>query len=200
MNTNQWPEATFRVKVRLKTGFHGNTYGHNGAYGITVGGEYKMPPHRYQEMPKGGLESAVMMRPEPKAQASYPEIPEGFIPHDGGPCPVAEDVLIEAVFRDGETGKARPKVLHWKHYGRVSDIIAYKPERDPLFKVEAGRYYITASGERVGPMRRLIGGMFDLGWHDARLWSGSGEAKGRTPSDAILCLAADQTSSAGGTK
>lgn len=32
-------------------------------------------------------------------------LPEGFIPHDGGPCPVGADVRLEVVYRDGTRGR-----------------------------------------------------------------------------------------------
>lgn len=60
------------------------------------------------------------------------EIPEGFIAHDGGKCPVAGNVVIRPFYR----GPADPKkgVLRsigeawrftWHHDGEEDDIIAY---------------------------------------------------------------------------
>lgn len=67
------------------------------------------------------------------------DIPEGWIAHDGGPCPVPLDS------RPGVMGFARnsdkpywykagliPACEHdWRHCGRATDIIAYKPEPTP---------------------------------------------------------------------
>jgi hypothetical protein len=56
------------------------------------------------------------------------EIAEGWIAHDGGPCPVNEGSLPKIMLRDGKTGFILGCALIWEHDGRGDDIIAYKPE------------------------------------------------------------------------
>ena len=60
------------------------------------------------------------------------EIPEGFIAHDGGPCPVDYDVAITPYYRgpvDHTLGVRRsfgPAIkFAWQHDGQDDDIIAY---------------------------------------------------------------------------
>ena len=66
------------------------------------------------------------------------ELPEGFIPHDGGPCPVPLDSMVEIVWGDGLTFSGRsavgftiwPENWNWHLSGvpMSERIIAYKPE------------------------------------------------------------------------
>ena len=60
------------------------------------------------------------------------EIPEGFIAHDGGPCPIDETLFVRPFYR----GPANPEkgILRaygmalqfaWHHDGEEDDIIAY---------------------------------------------------------------------------
>lgn len=58
------------------------------------------------------------------------ELPEGFIPHDGGPCPV-DGGHPTVMFRDGRTHRfrlIRASEPYWSHIGDPDDIIAYRPE------------------------------------------------------------------------
>jgi hypothetical protein len=57
------------------------------------------------------------------------DLPEGFIPHDGGPCPVSKTVAVPVIIRAGIHGVVTPHAIGWE-WGSPpsSDIIAYKPE------------------------------------------------------------------------
>ena len=73
---------------------------------------------------------------------SEQQIAEGWLPHDGGPCPVPLDSYPDVMMQDGEiyhmnlagfwvasrwTGKRGPRQT-----GRLPQrIIAYKPEQNP---------------------------------------------------------------------
>jgi hypothetical protein len=56
------------------------------------------------------------------------EIAEGWIAHDGGPCPVNEGSAPEVMLRNRRTGVVIAICLAWEHDGRGDDIIAFKPE------------------------------------------------------------------------
>lgn len=63
------------------------------------------------------------------------QIAEGWIEHDGGPCPVAMHIEITPLYRDKEDprkGMRRPfgyaGAFDWAHDGEDDDIIAYRPE------------------------------------------------------------------------
>jgi len=69
---------------------------------------------------------------------SEQQIAEGWLPHDGGPCPVDYDsrpsVLIAGFTRphDASGDKARDYVwMHATHVPHAARIIAYKPEPKP---------------------------------------------------------------------
>jgi hypothetical protein len=87
-----------------------------------------------------------------KVQIPTSTIPEGFIPWHGGECPVAEGTKVETMLRNGE-----PWVLEnaenffWLHED-ADDIIGYRVHKPADFRLEAGKFYVTASGERVGPV------------------------------------------------
>lgn len=62
---------------------------------------------------------------------------EGWIEHDGGPCPVPLDSRVRVMFRDGVTPLNIARLWTvgfdwWRHEETVlrphTDIIAYKPE------------------------------------------------------------------------
>ena len=163
---SQSPESIFRVNVRVKK-------------------------HKTQGQMLADFSEAVI------AKRALPPIPQGFIPHDGGHCPVAEGTAVRVVYRDGKLpaffrqGKSQEG---WMHCSKPNDIIAYRPQRGPDFNVEAGKFYITASGERVGPM---IGAVYK--WINGRFsnsdpeWENNGSRRRNTDSD-LLALAADQAS------
>jgi hypothetical protein len=46
--------------------------------------------------------------------------------HDGGPCPVPGDRLVEIKYRAGVTGVAKACNRFWGHHSEGSDIVAYK--------------------------------------------------------------------------
>lgn len=56
-----------------------------------------------------------------------------WIPHDGGPCPVAPETMVELRFRTGEEHISEPRagMWMWQHSGRPSDIIAYRIAKEP---------------------------------------------------------------------
>ena len=69
------------------------------------------------------------------------EIPEGYIPHDGGPCPVPLDSKPGVVFADGcvlDAGENNALVWSdygsdwWRHEATIPgyNIIAYLPDLD----------------------------------------------------------------------
>jgi hypothetical protein len=94
-----------------------------------------------------------------KVQIPTSTIPEGFIPWHGGECPV-QGGRVSAVFRRGgaPTNKFNSGAFRWSHEGnRPDDIIAYRIHKPADFRLEAGKFYVTASGERVGPMRHNFG-------------------------------------------
>ena len=187
---SQSPEGIFRVNVRLKK-------------------------HKTQGQMLADFSEAVIAKRQaenlalpPPPEGFFPYcfetggpvyiIPQGFIPHDGGPRPVADGTKGAILCR----GKEKPYLytpsrldsVHWDHGGCEYDIIAYRIERSPDFKVEAGKFYITASGERVGPM---IGAVYK--WINGRFsnsdpeWENNGSRRRNTDSD-LLALAADQAS------
>ena len=70
---------------------------------------------------------------------TLPDLPEGFVAHDGGPCPVEWDSRPGVIFRDGYRQKVGevmagqwvfpdhgPDLWQWARHG-PADIIAYRP-------------------------------------------------------------------------
>ena len=58
------------------------------------------------------------------------QIADGWIEHDGGPCPVPLDSRPRILFKVGEpygSGRVRATCWVWGGYGRAA-IIAYRPE------------------------------------------------------------------------
>jgi hypothetical protein len=96
-----------------------------------------------------------------KVQIPTSTLPEGFIPWHGGECPVAEGTAGEVLLRnatkvqDDDIGSG----FFWAHdeFADPTDIIGYRIHKPADFRLEAGKFYVTASGERVGPMRRNPG-------------------------------------------
>jgi hypothetical protein len=57
-------------------------------------------------------------------------LPEGFVPHDGGPCPIQGVVGIEVIIRAGIRGIVLPQAIGWdwsECAGEGGQIIAYRP-------------------------------------------------------------------------
>ncbi len=143
-----------------------------------------------------GVEPATCKEGLPVAT---PTIPEGFIPWPGGECPVSNTTLTQVELRDKETTRKLKLDYRWewkKGSQEPNDIIGYRPAKPDNFRLEAGKFYVTASGERVGPMRIYDAGagLFDLSYDDDRLWLSEGSASGG-PRDDILALAANQENS-----
>lgn len=64
------------------------------------------------------------------------ELPDGWIKHDGGPCPVDQGSRPSIMFPDGLTldtaaYNSFAGDLRWSRRGMPTDIIAYKPEPKP---------------------------------------------------------------------
>lgn len=51
----------------------------------------------------------------------------GWIPWDGGECPVDGDTKVDVRFRDGHEWALYSDELRWVHTGAMGDIIAYRP-------------------------------------------------------------------------
>ncbi len=130
-----------------------------------------------------------------KVQIPTSTIPEGFIPWHGGECPVAEGTKVETMLRNGE-----PWVLEnaenffWLHED-ADDIIGYRIHKPADFRLEAGKYYIDARGERTRLVRGLTAPMPGL-FHDggARVWKADGTAHTVGDPD-ILALSSNQENS-----
>ena len=71
--------------------------------------------------------------------APQPPLPssDGWIPHDGGPCPVGMETRVKIRFRIGSEDEEVAGVYDWFHRSTVGDIIAYKPEPSPTPSVAA---------------------------------------------------------------
>ena len=191
MSAPQSPEGIFRVNVRVKK-------------------------HKTQGQMLADFSEAVIAKRQaenlalpPPPEGFFPYcfetggpvyiIPQGFIPHDGGPRPVADGTKGAILCR----GKEKPYLytpsrldsVHWDHGGCEYDIIAYRIERSPDFNVEAGKFYITASGERVGPML-CKPDYCQVRPNHKGFWNLRGDALVKDAGWAtdILALAADQTS------
>lgn len=54
------------------------------------------------------------------------QIADGWIEHDGGPCPVPPGSAPTVRLRSGSEGIQVACCLVWEHDGRSDDIIAYK--------------------------------------------------------------------------
>jgi hypothetical protein len=98
-----------------------------------------------------------------------PVIPEGFIPWHGGECPVAGDTTVEVKLRNGVSFTGKARYLFWSRDGSIIGIIAYRVHKPADFRLEAGKFYVTASGERVGPMRHSSGA-YGSTYHDSDDW------------------------------
>jgi hypothetical protein len=60
-------------------------------------------------------------------------VPDGFILHDGGECPVFPDQYVEMLVRTGEglgsSGIIKAKLQHWEdseHEGGYGAVVAYR--------------------------------------------------------------------------
>jgi hypothetical protein len=146
-------------------------------------------------------QSAAFMTPAEsnlqKVQIPTSTIPEGFIPWHGGECPVAEGTVVEVIYRDGERRMCDgflPSV-DWDRDEPPFDIIAYRIHKPADFRLEAGKYYIDARGERTRLVRGLTAPMPGL-FHDggARAWKADGTARTAGDPD-ILALSSNQENS-----
>jgi hypothetical protein len=140
-----------------------------------------------------------------KVQIPTSALPEGFIPWHGGECPVAEGTAGEVLLRnatkvqDDDIGSG----LFWAHdeLADPTDIIGYRIHKPADFRLEAGKFYVTASGERVGPMRRnpgTYGREYQVSGDWGRWWWSNGKINflgSREPD--ILALSSNQENNHG---
>jgi hypothetical protein len=154
---------------------------------------------------KAGCE-AVRVKTESnlqKVQIPTSTLPEGFIPWHGGECPVAGGTVVDHVLRCRYVvHESAAKSLRWDHLNEddtriITDIIAYRIHKPADFRLEAGRFYVTANGERVGPMRvnSFNKSLFEVSAHDPRLWKKNGEPRHGWAE--ILALSSNQENSDG---
>jgi hypothetical protein len=61
-----------------------------------------------------------------KANTTEPSSQDGWIKHDGSPCPVAGDQLVELRLRNGDTLTDDAQAWLWGHDGVEYDIVAYR--------------------------------------------------------------------------
>jgi hypothetical protein len=106
-----------------------------------------------------------------KVQIPTSTIPKGFIPWRGGKCPVASGTVVSVRFRSQVTSReVEARHVGWDGSGRGPwGIIAYRIHKPADFRLEAGKFYVTASGERVGPMRHSSGA-YGSTYHDSGDW------------------------------
>lgn len=170
--------------------------------------ESENEPGSVQIYPESALtEAAEAVRVKGvEPSSTVPIIPHGFIPWPGGECPVAEGAVGEIIVRRGKRiGGSNYDLasLEWRHGAgslpTSEDIIAYRIHTPADFRLEAGKYYITASGERVGPMKplRATGLFVAKGFEDDRCHRASSVSGRVVPAwdiakHDLLALAADQ--------
>jgi hypothetical protein len=72
-------------------------------------------------------------------------IPEGYIEHDGGECPVAPDQFVNCIIRTseglGHSQITRARLHEWassKHPGGIGAVVAYKTFDGPVHHEQAG--------------------------------------------------------------
>lgn len=54
-----------------------------------------------------------------------------WIKHDGGPCPVAPETMVDVKTNDGRDMSRCAGWFEWKHVGGYGDIIAYRIAKEP---------------------------------------------------------------------
>ncbi len=131
---------------------------------------------------KGALEAAEAVRVKaepikgnytvdlPRSFTITPTIPEGFIPWHGGECPVASGTMVKCMLVNEVINSLIDAInMRWSRIGSPGDIIAYRIHKPADFRLEAGKFYVTASGERVGPMRHSSGA-YGSTYHDSDDW------------------------------
>lgn len=137
-----------------------------------------------------------------KVQIPTSTIPEGFIPWHAGECPVAEGTVVDHLMRcKYVVRESAAKSLRWDHLNEddtrsITDIIAYRIRKPADFLLETGKFYVTARGERVGPMWCRPGyfGMYQAGGKPGRWWpNGDSDLLGSGSPD-ILALSSNQES------
>jgi hypothetical protein len=89
-----------------------------------------------------------------KVQIPTSTIPEGFIPWHAGEPPVAEGTVVSVRLRSQVTfHEVKARHVGWDGSGKEPwGIIAYRIHKPADFRLEAGKFYVTASGERVGTL------------------------------------------------
>ncbi len=133
-------------------------------------------------------------------KAEAPTIPEGFIPWPGGECPVASGTRGKVLLRDGSYSVSPTIWLcDWFHDtgDKPWEIIAYRIHKPADFRLEAGKFYVDATGKREGPMKPYKGftGFYadnSVGWWDSH-GNGFATENGSVPD--ILALSSNQENS-----
>jgi hypothetical protein len=166
----------------------------------------QMTPEVQQDMRasmRSAIESAKAVRVTAesnlqKVQIPTSTLPERFIPWRGGKCPVASGTVVECMLVNEMINSPIDAInMRWNHINADGDIIAYRIHKPADFRLEAGKFYVTASGERVGPMRVYydIPDKFIVRYGDGKIW----EIDGAWAVDAysgpdILALSSNQES------
>ena len=89
------------------------------------------------------------------------EIPEGFIPWEGGLCPVDEKSIVEIILRRGAHNRDRAGLFIWANSDHQSDIIAYKVIKNApvvrwqwIVKRTEGSLYVTSDMDTEDDIRK----------------------------------------------
>jgi hypothetical protein len=159
---------------------------------------------------RSALEAAEAVRVKAESNLQKVQIPTSTIPEDfipwlaipwrGGECPVASGTVVECMLVNGVINSPIDAInMRWSRIGLSGDIIAYRIHKPADFRLEAGKFYVTASGERVGPMRRSSGA-YGSTYHDSddwgRWWWPNGEIGLLGSGDPdLLALSSNQESS-----
>jgi hypothetical protein len=130
-------------------------------------------------------------------QSEQPTIPEGFIPWQAGECPVAEGTVVSVRLRGRVTFReVKARHVGWDGSGKEPwGIIAYRIHKPADFRLEAGKYYVDATGKRTRLVRGKTAPMPRL-FHDggARAWKADGTAQTAGDPD-LLALSSNQENS-----
>ncbi|MCA3623598.1 MAG: hypothetical protein IOC52_05400 [Methylobacterium sp.] len=142
-----------------------------------------------------------------KVQIPTSTLPEGFIPWRAAGMkvgPVAEGTVVTVRLRSQVTFReVTARSVGWDGSGKEPwGIIAYRIHKLADFRLEAGKYYIDARGERTRLVRALALGGGGLTapmpglFHDggARVWKADGTAQTAGGPD-LLALSSNQESS-----
>ncbi len=77
---------------------------------------------------------------------------DGFIPWNGGDCPVQRNTKVVVKFKGDYSHISNPLSAFcwdWKHHGTRSDIVAYKVYEEELRKIEYKGFSYPANGQPI---------------------------------------------------